>query len=471
MEKRNINLFNVLLRVGCLLLPVCLSLPAHAAGTEGTPAAGIAPVLGPVMLLLWLASLVAIAVLSVFLYRCRCKLRRCHEYMLRYISENMELKKHVPASKRPYAFAPPEITPEEFIKIIDNMLKKIMFLPLLLLPFLPVKAQEKADSLYEFRFVAEKDMFYVPYGNNRAELERLKALIRQNREAIASGGVPIRVDGYCNSLSGEAENLSVARTRSNRVKSELIVQEKIKEACFITRNHATLGDLVTVSIYIPGTATKEAENPRPRKEDKVQTASTPVRDTATEKNTDEMAQNEPSATDETVVPTPGNGKKEYGTLALRANLLRWATLTPDLGVEWRVSRSVGILVGGSWTSWSWDNKNRRYALWRISPEVRYYIGKEKRGYLGAMYHVGEFNYKLGDTGRQGDYQGGGITGGWQLPLNRALSLDFHAALGYTRADYDKYDVTDGVRVRQGSDSKNYWGVNQVGVTLVWKFVK
>lgn len=469
MEKRNINLFNALFRAGCLLLPGCLSVPAHAAGTAGTPSADIAPVLGLVVLLLWIASLVAIAVLSIFLYRCRCKLRRCHEYMLRYINENMELKKHVPASKRPYAFDPPEITPEEFIKIIDNMLKKIMFLPLLLLPLLPVKAQEKADSLYEFHFVAGKDMFYVPYGDNRAELERLKALIRQNREAITNGTVPIRVDGYCNSLSGEAENLSVARTRSNRVKSELIVHEKIKEACFITRNHATRGDWVTVSIYIPATATKE-ENPHLWKENKIQTVSTPARDTAAETNGDEMAQNEQSAPYEASISPVENGKKDY-SLTLRANLLRWATLTPDLGVEWRISRNVGILVNGSWTSWSWDGKNRRYALWKVSPEVRYYIGKEKRGYLGAMYHIGEFNYKLGDTGKQGDYQGGGITGGWQLALNRALSLDFHAALGYTRADYDKYIVTEGVRVRQGSSSKNYWGINQLGVTLVWKILK
>lgn len=129
------------------------------------------------------------------------------------------------------------------------------------------------------------------------------------------------------------------------------------------------------------------------------------------------------------------------------------------------------MVGGSWTSWSWDDENRRYAMWKLSPEVRYYIGREKRGYLGAMYHIGEFNYKFDETGRQGDYQGGAITGGYQLPLNRSLSLDFHAGVGYTRADYDKYKIIEGTKVRQGSDTKNYWGVNQLGVTLVWKIIK
>ena len=129
------------------------------------------------------------------------------------------------------------------------------------------------------------------------------------------------------------------------------------------------------------------------------------------------------------------GKAKEASFSLRANLLRWATLTPDLGLEWRINRLWGILVHGSWTSWSWNDKDRRYALWEVSPEVRYYMGKEKRGYLGAMYKAGAFNYKL------------------------------------SHADYEKYQVIDGVRVRQGEESKNWWGPINAGVTLVWKLGK
>ena len=86
-------------------------------------------------------------------------------------------------------------------------------------------------------------------------------------------------------------------------------------------------------------------------------------------------------------------------------------------------------MNGSWTSWSWNNKDRRYALWEVSPEVRYYIGKEKRGYIGAMYKAGAFNYKLSGMGKQGDLIGGGITGGYQLRLTDAFSLDFNLAVG------------------------------------------
>ena len=164
------------------------------------------------------------------------------------------------------------------------------------------------------------------------------------------------------------------------------------------------------------------------------------------------------------VPWNGNDTE----LALRANLLRWATLTPDLGVEWRICPSWGIAVNGSWTSWSWNDKDRRYALWEVAPEVRYYMGVKKAWYLGAMFKTGQFNYKLSETGKQGDLMGGGITAGYQLRLNKALALDFNLGLGYLNADYEKYEVIDGVRVRHGNETKDWWGPINAGVTLVWE---
>ena len=164
------------------------------------------------------------------------------------------------------------------------------------------------------------------------------------------------------------------------------------------------------------------------------------------------------------VPWIGNDTE----LSLRANLLRWATLTPDLGVEWRICPSWGIAVNGSWTSWSWNDKDRRYALWEVAPEIRYYMGEKKAWYLGAMFKAGQFNYKISETGKQGDLMGGGITTGYQLRLNKALALDFNLGLGYLNADFEKYEVIDGVRVRCGNETKNWCGPINAGVTLVWK---
>lgn len=105
-------------------------------------------------------------------------------------------------------------------------------------------------------------------------------------------------------------------------------------------------------------------------------------------------------------------------------------------MEWRICPSWGIAVNGSWTSWTWSDKDHRYALWEVAPEVRYYMGEKKAWYLGAMFKAGQFNYKLSETGKQGDLMGGGITAGYQLRLNKALALDFNLGLGYLNADFE-----------------------------------
>ena len=364
------------------------------------------------------------------------------------------------------------------------MSRKITFLTLflwLMTVTFPVIAQQKADTTYTFRFVPQKDMFYVPWNGNDTELARLLECIENNKTTILDGKLPLLVDGYCNSLGSEAKNLATAKIRANRVKSELIIRAEIKEENFITRNHATEGDFVTVRLTVPvkGTAVTDAEAEARRKAEaeRLETEKRAEQERLAEEQRKaeearlaaEKAEAEKTAQQNTLADTLSETKitTDYH-LSLRANLLRWATLTPDLGLEWRICPSCGIAVNGSWTSWTWSDKDRRYALWEVVPEIRYYMGEKKAWYLGAMFKAGQFNYKISETGKQGDLMGGGITTGYQLRLNKALTLDFNLGLGYLNADFEKYEVIDGVRVRCGNETKNWCGPINAGVTLVWK---
>lgn len=364
------------------------------------------------------------------------------------------------------------------------MSRKITFLTLflwLMTVTFPVIAQQKADTTYTFRFVPQKDTFYVPWNGNDTELARLLECIENNKTTILDGKLPLLVDGYCNSLGGEAENLATAKIRANRVKSELITRAKIKEENFITHNHATGGDFVIVRLTVPAKETAamdaEAEARRKAEAERLAAETRAEQERRAEEQhkaeearlAAEKAEAEKAALQNTLAGTPSETKitNDYH-LSLRANLLRWATLTPDLGLEWRICPSCGIAVNGSWTSWTWSDKDRRYALWEVAPEIRYYMGEKKAWYLGAMFKAGQFNYKLSETGKQGDLMGGGITTGYQLRLNKALALDFNLGLGYLNADFEKYEVIDGVRVRRGNETKDWWGPINAGVTLVWK---
>ena len=374
------------------------------------------------------------------------------------------------------------------------MSRRIHFLTLflwLMTATIPVIAQQKADTTYTFRFVPQKDIFYVPCNGNDTELARLLGCIENYKATILDGKLPLLVDGYCNSLDSEARNLATAKTRANRVKSELITRAKIKEENFITHNHATEGDFVIVRLTIPAketaamdadaearrraeaerleTETRAEQERRAEEQRKAEEARLAAEPTVAGRRERQKAEAEKDALQNALAGTLSDIKitNDYH-LSLRANLLRWATLTPDLGLEWRICPSWGIAVNGSWTSWTWSDKDRRYALWEVAPEIRYYMGEKKAWYLGAMFKAGQFNYKISETGKQGDLTGGGITTGYQLRLNKALTLDFNLGLGYLNADFEKYKVIDGVRVRCGNETKNWWGPINAGVTLVWK---
>ena len=374
------------------------------------------------------------------------------------------------------------------------MSRKITFLTLflwLMTVTFPVIAQQKTDTTYTFRFVPQKDMFYVPWNGNDTELARLLECIENSKATIFDGKLPLLVDGYCNSLGGEAENLATAKIRANRVKSELITRAKIKEENFITHNHATEGDFVIVRLTVPAketaamdaeaearrraeaerleTETRAEQERRAEEQRKAEEARLAAEPTVAGRRERQKAEAEKAALQNALAGTLSDIKitNDYH-LFLRANLLRWATLTPDLGLEWRICPSWGIAVNGSWTSWTWSDKDRRYALWEVAPEIRYYMGEKKAWYLGAMFKAGQFNYKISETGKQGDLMGGGITTGYQLRLNKALTLDFNLGLGYLNADFEKYEVIDGVRVRCGNETKNWCGPINAGVTLMWK---
>ena len=372
-----------------------------------------------------------------------------------------------------------------------------------------LSAQEKADTTYRFHFLVGNDMFYSPWSGNGTELERLLSAIDENRTAIADGRMYLLVESYGMAGNENMSEDSIAHICRSRVKSELILRGGIKERHFVTDKtfaEPYEGQRNIVVVTLPASVEKvaeiagaeaaarveaynkeksgETERERLTAEEKVRAEQTAreqaeqKRITAEQQTAREKAQAERAAAEQAEQErlaeeeqarqqTEAAANAKPYTLALRTNLLRWTTLTPDLGIEWRISRHAGILVNGSWTSWTWNGNDHRYALWEVAPEVRWYLGKEKRGYIGAMYKAGAFNYKLSETGKQGDLMGGGITGGYQLKLNKALSLDFNLGLGYIHADYEKYTVIDGVRVRDGKETKNWWGPVSAGVTLTW----
>lgn len=326
-----------------------------------------------------------------------------------------------------------------------------------------------------FRFLPGQDMFYIPWAGNGLQLEKLYAFLDEYRSEITAGRMPVYVDGYCASLPTARENLTTAFVRANRVKSELILRKGLKETNFVTANYAhsyhNSRDVVIVTLRIPATEKPKQsapvmEQPEPE-EPLMEIVSTSGQ--AVEKEPETQSGQVAEIVPEPVVPV-----KTY-RFAVRTNVLYDAFLLPTLGIEWRINRDFGIKLDGSLSCWSGEH-GKVQKMWLLNPEVRWYLLRDRRFYVGASGTCSEYNiykYPLGnmlkdDIGYQGKLWNAGLTVGYQLCLSRSFSVDFNLGLGYTRSEYDSFTMADNVRVYQGRDkSKNFWGPTQAGISLIW----
>ena len=357
-----------------------------------------------------------------------------------------------------------------------ELLKKLLLSSLFaLLLAMPCYGQSVDDEqVVTFQFRAKGDLFSISVGDNRSELQRLNDLVKQYRSEIERGEIPVYINGYCSSLSSENENLATARIRSNRVKTQLIVTQKLKESHFITRNQAIAylgnGDIVTVTLRIPqeevvlthSAALQEVEEPQTVQIEEV--AQPQVQESGPQ------ASGEPQIIEETYSITYSQRSTQQ-SFTIRTNLLHWLAGIPNSGFEYQLNENIGLLLNGGWSHWTGETASKQHRVWYIAPELRYYLGDaKKRWYLGLEGHAGQFNLKLNDTGRQADFIGGGLTGGYKLTLSRIFDLDFNIGFGYAELmDYEKYTQTNGVYVRtQPTETKDYWGLTQAGISLVWK---
>ena len=241
------------------------------------------------------------------------------------------------------------------------ILKRAAITVILAFILFPLAAQERTDTVYTFRFVGGKDMFYVPWNGNDKELARLEACVMQWKTRILAGEIPVRVDGYCTSAGSEAGNIAMAKLRSNRVKSELIVRQELTEACFVTRNHATEGDFVTVCIAVPkeDTAAQEAEQRREEQERLAREKEHAEREAAKKRaEAERLAAEQAAQTGEAQQPeTPAVTSQE----------------TPDRSAVWYIGINGGVPFGVSAYSSFGQDKTRAgwsagvYGGYRFNP--------------------------------------------------------------------------------------------------------
>lgn len=144
-------------------------------------------------------------------------------------------------------------------------------------------------------------------------------------------------------------------------------------------------------------------------------------------------------------------------VAIRNNLLYDATLTPNLGIEFKVGSAWTLGVNAGLQAWDMDsrpeqNKKLRHLL--IAPNLRRYLSKSdtlfRRGYIEtdviySHYNISNFKFPLGlypdvkDRRFQGDLLALGAKYGYGWMLARSWRLEAEAGVAVGYAWYKEYE--------------------------------
>lgn len=167
-------------------------------------------------------------------------------------------------------------------------------------------------------------------------------------------------------------------------------------------------------------------------------------------------------------------------VAVKTNLLYGATTTPNLQLEFGLSKKTTLELGAG-LNWFDFKDNKKFKNLLVQPEFRYWTCETFNGhFFGVHAHAAQFNVGNVDipVGRldvfknrryEGHLYGGGLSWGYQWVVSPRWNFEVNLGGGYARIDYTEF-CGKKCGSPLSSDKYNYWGVTRAGLSLVY-FIK
>ncbi len=126
-------------------------------------------------------------------------------------------------------------------------------------------------------------------------------------------------------------------------------------------------------------------------------------------------------------------------VAIKTNAIDWLTMTPNLGLETRLSPRFSLDISVAVNPFDvsiMDVSNRNM---RIQPELRYWFNRPMaRHYMGLALLGGFYDTKIRSRIYEGDIIAGGLIYGYALVLSRHWNVEFTAGIGVGKMRAYKY---------------------------------
>lgn len=162
-------------------------------------------------------------------------------------------------------------------------------------------------------------------------------------------------------------------------------------------------------------------------------------------------------------------KVQAQRVALKTNALDYLTLSPNLTLETRLSRSLSLQIGVVRNPFHSGFADTRFNNFRVEPELRYYFNRPMaRHFMALSATACKYNMRFGGRYYVGDAIGAGISYGYALVLSRHWNMEFELGVGLASIRGYHYRGKD-----NRPDSPNYNHVLPVpircGISFGYKF--
>ncbi|MDE6126104.1 MAG: DUF3575 domain-containing protein [Muribaculaceae bacterium] len=154
-------------------------------------------------------------------------------------------------------------------------------------------------------------------------------------------------------------------------------------------------------------------------------------------------------------------------IAVKTNTLDWIALSPNLGLEARLSRRLSFQLAVAGNPFNISVADTNWKNYRIEPELRYWFNRPMaRHFLALSATAAGFHLRHADRHLQGDAVGAGISYGYALVLGDHWNME--AEVGVGLAHFSAYDYY-GDNGRHELASKNFKKFMPVPIRLGLSF--
>lgn len=190
----------------------------------------------------------------------------------------------------------------------------------------------------------------------------------------------------------------------------------------------------------------------------------------------------------TIILAAFAGTANAQKVAMKTNMLYWASATPNAGLEFALADRWTMEIAGGYNPWTFSKEdNLKAKHWLVTPEIRYWFCESFHGhFIGINANYTQFNISgmpmpnifvnlctnapspesFCDARIAGWAVGAGLTYGYQFLISPRWNLELTAGFGWWYTEYDRFESRKCGMFEQAV-YKHALGPTSLGVSFIY----